>query len=96
MKVYSDLKTKRGCPKDSSPPSPCLSFSPTLTSLSVDHCPQRSTATGIIKKKKKDLTLGINLDLSGEEAGSMMEQVNSTMIHCKNFCKCHNVPPVQQ
>jgi hypothetical protein len=22
--------------------------------------------------------------------------VNSTMIHCKNFCKCHNVPPVQQ
>jgi hypothetical protein len=22
--------------------------------------------------------------------------VNSTMIHCKNFCKCHNGPPVQQ
>jgi hypothetical protein len=22
--------------------------------------------------------------------------VNSTMIHCKHFCKCHNVPPVQQ
>jgi hypothetical protein len=22
--------------------------------------------------------------------------VNSTMIHCKNFCKCHNVTPVQQ
>jgi hypothetical protein len=22
--------------------------------------------------------------------------VNSTMIHCKNFCKCHNVPPAQQ
>jgi hypothetical protein len=22
--------------------------------------------------------------------------VNSTMIYCKNFCKCHNVPPVQQ
>jgi hypothetical protein len=19
-----------------------------------------------------------------------------TMIHCKNFCKCHNVPPAQQ
>jgi hypothetical protein len=19
--------------------------------------------------------------------------VNSTMIYCKNFCKCHNVPP---
>jgi hypothetical protein len=23
----------------------------------------------------------------------MMERVNSTMICCKNFCKCHNVPP---
>jgi hypothetical protein len=26
----------------------------------------------------------------------MMEEVNSSMIyliHCKNFCKCHNVPP---
>jgi hypothetical protein len=22
-----------------------------------------------------------------------MEGVNSTMIHCKNFCKCHHVPP---
>jgi hypothetical protein len=22
--------------------------------------------------------------------------VNSTMIYCKNFCKCHDVPPVQQ
>jgi hypothetical protein len=22
--------------------------------------------------------------------------VNSTMIYCKNFCKCHNVPLVQQ
>jgi hypothetical protein len=26
----------------------------------------------------------------------MMEGVNSTMIYCKNFCKCHNVPPIQQ
>jgi hypothetical protein len=27
---------------------------------------------------------------------TMMEGVNSNMIyliHCKNFCKCHNVPP---
>jgi hypothetical protein len=24
------------------------------------------------------------------------ERVNSTMIYCKNFCKCHNAPPVQQ
>jgi hypothetical protein len=23
-------------------------------------------------------------------------EVNSTMIYCKNFCKCHNVPPVPQ
>jgi hypothetical protein len=22
--------------------------------------------------------------------------VNLTMIHCKNFGKCHNAPPVQQ
>jgi hypothetical protein len=22
--------------------------------------------------------------------------VNSNMIHCRNFCKCHNVTPVQQ
>jgi hypothetical protein len=22
----------------------------------------------------------------------MMEEVNSTMIYFKNFCKCHNVP----
>jgi hypothetical protein len=22
--------------------------------------------------------------------------VNSTMMCCKNFCKCHNIPPVQQ
>jgi hypothetical protein len=25
-----------------------------------------------------------------------MEGVNSTMTYCKNFCKCYNVPPVQQ
>jgi hypothetical protein len=22
--------------------------------------------------------------------------VNSILVHCKNFCKCHSVPPVQQ
>jgi hypothetical protein len=22
--------------------------------------------------------------------------VNSSMIYCKNFCRCHNLPPVQQ
>jgi hypothetical protein len=25
-----------------------------------------------------------------------MEGMNSTMIYCKNFCKCHNVPIAQQ
>jgi hypothetical protein len=30
---------------------------------------------------------GINKD----DVGS-----NSTMIYCKNFCKCHNVPSAQQ
>jgi hypothetical protein len=29
----------------------------------------------------------------GGEQRRMMEGVNSTMIYCKNFCKCHNVPP---
>jgi hypothetical protein len=23
----------------------------------------------------------------------MVEGMNSGMIYCKNFCKCHNVPP---
>jgi hypothetical protein len=23
----------------------------------------------------------------------MVEGMNSSEIHCKNFCKCHNVPP---
>jgi hypothetical protein len=26
----------------------------------------------------------------------MMEGVNSTMTYRNNFCKCHNIPPVQQ
>jgi hypothetical protein len=29
------------------------------------------------------------------EKRRMMEGVNLTMIYCKNFCKYHNVPPVQ-
>jgi hypothetical protein len=24
-----------------------------------------------------------------------MEGVNSSMIYCRNFCECHNVPPAQ-
>jgi hypothetical protein len=33
----------------------------------------------------------------GEEGKErMMNGVNSTRICCKNFCKCHNVPSLQQ
>jgi hypothetical protein len=28
-------------------------------------------------------------------ARRMKEEVNSTMIYCKIFCKCHNVSPAQ-
>jgi hypothetical protein len=34
-----------------------------------------------------------------QEEGRMKENnggVNSTMKYCKNFGKCHNVPPIQQ
>jgi hypothetical protein len=31
-----------------------------------------------------------------ETIPGMGEWVNSTMIHCKNFCKCHSVTLVQQ
>jgi hypothetical protein len=30
------------------------------------------------------------------ECRRMMEEVNSTLEFCENFCKCHNVPPSQQ
>jgi hypothetical protein len=30
------------------------------------------------------------------EKGRMMEWVNLTKIHCKHFCICDNVAPVQQ
>jgi hypothetical protein len=32
----------------------------------------------------------------GGEYQRTMEGVNLTMLHCKNFCKCHNVTPAQQ
>jgi hypothetical protein len=35
--------------------------------------------------------------MRGRGYGRMMERVNSCMTyftHCKNFCKCHNVPPL--
>jgi hypothetical protein len=31
----------------------------------------------------------------GKKKKRMMEGVNSTMIYCKNFCKCYKVPPTQ-
>jgi hypothetical protein len=34
--------------------------------------------------------------MEGDGIRRIMEQVNSTMIYCKNFCKCHNIPPAQQ
>jgi hypothetical protein len=30
--------------------------------------------------------------IAGKGIKENMEGVNSTIIHCKNFCKCHNVP----
>jgi hypothetical protein len=36
------------------------------------------------------------LGIGGGGWRRMTEGVNSTMTYCKNFCKCHNVPPVQQ
>jgi hypothetical protein len=33
--------------------------------------------------------------IPGTGKGRTMEGVNSTMIYCKNFGKCHNVSPVQ-
>jgi hypothetical protein len=39
------------------------------------------------------------LKLFQEWRGGIKENdggVNSTMIYCKNLCKCHNVPLVQQ
>jgi hypothetical protein len=34
--------------------------------------------------------------ISGMEGGRIRGGVNSTMIYCKNLCKCHNAPPAQQ
>jgi hypothetical protein len=34
--------------------------------------------------------------IGGEGIKEMMEGVNLTMIDCKNFYKCHNIPPVQK
>jgi hypothetical protein len=34
--------------------------------------------------------------MAGGGIRRMMEVVNSTMIHCKNFNKCHNTSPVPQ
>jgi hypothetical protein len=34
--------------------------------------------------------------MGGREIKENDRGVNSTIIYCKNFCKCHNVPLVQQ
>jgi hypothetical protein len=34
--------------------------------------------------------------MEGEGKRRMMDEVNSTTIHCKTFCKCQNVLPVKQ
>jgi hypothetical protein len=34
--------------------------------------------------------------IPGMEERRKMEGMNSTMIYCKNFCKCQSIPPVQQ
>jgi hypothetical protein len=31
--------------------------------------------------------------IGGRRINENLEGMNSTMIQCKNFCKCHNVPP---
>jgi hypothetical protein len=33
--------------------------------------------------------------LEGEKEMNNDGGMNSSIIYCKNFCKCHNVPPVQ-
>jgi hypothetical protein len=45
--------------------------------------------------KWKNETCGNYSRNGGGGQKRMMEVVNLTMIHCKNFCKCCNVPPVQ-
>jgi hypothetical protein len=44
------------------------------------------------KKRPVEIISGMR----GVGIRKMMERVNSTMMYCKNFLKCHNVPPVQQ
>jgi hypothetical protein len=36
------------------------------------------------------------LGIGGGKKRRRMERMNSGMIYCKNFCKCHNVSPAQQ
>jgi hypothetical protein len=54
-----------------------------------------------LKFRPTDLPTGQKLDFlspaipTTSENNPVMAEVNSTMINCKNFCKCHNVPPVQ-
>jgi hypothetical protein len=47
----------------------------------------------IIRKTRPVETIpGMGVEWTKENDGG----VNSTMIYCKNFCKCHSIPPVQE
>jgi hypothetical protein len=43
------------------------------------------------KMRPVEIIPGMRRDKKENDGG-----VNSTMKYCKNFCKCHNEPPVQQ
>jgi hypothetical protein len=52
-----------------------------------------SLVSNKLRKEEKN-NMGIELKYIHKKL-RLMEGVNSTLIHCKNFCKCHIVPPVQ-
>jgi hypothetical protein len=43
----------------------------------------------------KMIPVETTLGMGGGEIKENDGRVNSTMIYCKNFGKCHDVPPVQ-
>jgi hypothetical protein len=44
------------------------------------------------KSRPDEIIPGMGREGIKENDGGM----NSTMIYCKKFCKCHNVPPIQK
>jgi hypothetical protein len=61
---------------------------------------EKDEYTGNIMYSRVKMTKWDLLKLSQEWGCGVKEndgrEMNSTMIYCKNFCTCHNVPPVQQ